>query len=255
MRTIYLSLLALLAITVSGCKKSEQSTDDKEITIAVASNFASAAKVLVEAFKADHDINVTVSLGSSGKHFSQISNGAPYDIFLSADSQRPLKLQQSGLTKSAPKTYAIGQLCLWSPDPKLVDPQGYILKSPNSFKHLAIANPKLAPYGKASSETLKHLELYQSLRSKIVTGENINQTYQFITSGNAELGFIAYSQVLNSANHKTSGSHWLAPQTHHPPIAQQAVLLSNSPSAEIFYQFLFSPQAQEIIKMSGYLVP
>ncbi len=241
------SLIGIALALLASCKKP---AEENQITLAVASNFAGPIDQIARAFEEKYHCKVKVSLGGSGKHFAQISNGAPYDLFLSADSERPEKLFDDGIGQQTPASYAIGQLYLWSPDPSLVDERGEILSQTDSFQHIAIANPQLAPYGRAAEQTMRQLEVLDDLAEKIVRGENINQTYQFVASGNAQLGFIAGSQAR-----QLDGSRWPVPSQLHDPIEQQMILISSRPLAEKFYQFMLSERAQQIIQEFGYQLP
>jgi len=222
-----------------------------EIRVAVASNFANTISYLADHFEKESGHKVTLILGSTGKHYAQIKNGAPFDIYFSADSKRPELLDNEGIALPNSRfTYALGKLILWSPKEKLVDKHGAVLEQRN-FHHLAIANPKLAPYGRAAKEVLTTLKLWKSLGTKAVRGENIGQAFRFVQSGNAELGFIAYSQVKQS-NHDIKGSYWNIPDSLYSPIKQQAVLLKDNDIARDFLSFIKSNQAKNIIKSFGY---
>jgi len=222
-----------------------------EIRIAVASNFSGAIKLISQRFEADTGHRVKLSFGSTGKHYAQIINGAPFHAFFAADSKRPQLLEQQGrIIPGSRFTYAIGKLVLWSPKPGYVDPDLKILEH-GRFRYLALANPKLAPYGKAAQEILQGKKLWNQLRKQMVRGENIGQTFQFVKSGNAELGFVAHSQVKHPGQ-PTIGSIWVMPQSLYTPITQQAVLLQDSPTAREFMQFIRSQQSLEIIQAYGY---
>lgn len=227
------------------------------VKVAVAANFSAPMKTIVSEFEATSGHSTQLSFASSGKLFAQISNGAPYHVFLSADTQKPDKLEELGMTVTGSRfTYALGRLILWSKQDDYVDTDGHILRQ-NTFRHLALANPKLAPYGHAAVETLKHLGLWTKLQNKQVLGENISQTYQFLASGNAELGFIALSQVMKNKR-LTHGSGWLVPYDLYPPIRQEAVLLSlgkDNPAALALLRFLTSDQASALIESYGYRLP
>jgi len=228
------------------------STYAAEVHVAVAANFAQPMEQLKQLFEKTHDHQVIVTLGSTGKLYSQIKNGAPFEVFLAADLERTLKLSQEGETvKGSIFTYAIGKLVLWSHDPTLVDNAGQILNS-DKFTHLAIADPKTAPYGTAARQVLEKLGLWQTLSGKIVQGTDISQTYQFVATGNAELGFIAFSQYLSTHE---KGSYWLVPQDLYSPLLQGAVLLKkgeNNLAATTFWKFLQSQAASEVTKNFGY---
>lgn len=225
-----------------------------EIRVAVASNFTYAIKHIARRFEENSDHRVTLVLGSSGKHYAQIKNGAPFHVFFSADSLRPTLLEQDGTAIAGSRfTYAFGKLILWSPDSSTVDIQGDVLSS-QTFRHLAIANPKLAPYGRAAREVLLAKDLWTPLQSKIVRGENIGQTYQFVRSGNAKLGFIALSQVKRPGE-DIKGSFWNIPTSLYRPIEQQAVLLTDQTAAREFINYVQKPNSLAIINSFGYGTP
>lgn len=224
-----------------------------EVKIAVAANFAVPLGRISEAFSKETGHKLVVSSGATGKFYSQIREGAPFEILLSADQEHPKKLVAENLAVAGSQfTYAIGKLALWSSKDDFVDSKGEVLKS-NSFKHLAIANPKLAPYGAAAQEVLENKGLWKSIKPKLVYGENIAQTHQFVSTGNAELGFVAFSQIQSAKGIK--GSYWLIPQTLYTPIKQDAVLLAkgrSNPVAKQFLEFLKSKTAKSIISEFGY---
>jgi len=222
--------------------------------IAVASNFSAAMKTLAQAFQRSSGHAITPVFGSTGKHYAQIRHGAPFDALFAADVRRPQLLEQAGIGIAHSRfTYVIGRLALWSPTPGYVDPQGKILQS-GRFRHLALANPKLAPYGVAAQQVMRTRKLYAALQPRLVFGENIAQTYQFVASGNVELGFVAWSQ-LKRPQKEPSGSWWLIPTTLHPTIEQQAILLSDNPVAADFVAFVKSPAGQQILQQYGYNLP
>ena len=226
----------------------------ESLTIAVASNFADTAKHLVEEFEMNSDHEAQLILGSSGRFFAQISNGAPFDIFLSADREKPSALVEAGLARPESRfTYAIGRLALWSRDEMLVSGDVSVLQK-DSFRKVAIANPRLAPYGKAAREVLNEYGLYNELSARLVQGENIAQAFQFVFTGNAELGFVSLSQVMKGGA-LASGSAWIIPENLHLPIRQDAVILTNAVSAgatEAFMAFMKTPRSRAIIASYGY---
>lgn len=230
-----------------------------EIKIAVASNFYPTMKELVTHFESitpnsDTTNNIVLISGSSGKHYAQILNGAPFDLFFSADKLRPNMLEKEEVFNNQSRfTYALGKLVLWSPFNEYVDSDGQVLYT-DDFRFLAIANPKIAPYGVASKETLTSMNLWQDMEEKLVRGENIAQTFQFAKSGNAKLGFVSYSQIL-SLNSSSEGSYWLVPQSMYQPIEQQAILLKDSSLGKDFLSFIKSNEALDIIKRNGYDLP
>jgi molybdate transport system substrate-binding protein len=243
LRPLALSLLLLGAPAFAG-----------DVQVAVAANFAGPMQKIAAEFAHDTGHKALVSIGATGAFYAQIRNGAPFQVFLSADDETPAKLENEGRTvKGSRFTYAIGKLVLWSAKPGYVDANGEVLKQ-GHFAHLAIANPKTAPYGTAAVETLKKLGLYAGLESRLVQGENIAQTQQFVASGNAELGFVALSQVWKDG-HVTSGSAWPVPATLYAPIRQDAVLLANGrddAAARALLDYLKSDKARAIIRSYGY---
>lgn len=222
--------------------------------VAVASNFTKPMTEIADAFEKATGHSANLAFGSSGKFVSQIENGGPFEVFLSADTSHPAELEKSGLVVAGSQfTYAVGKLVLWSATPELVDNQGQIL-SKGGFKHLALADPKLAPYGAATMEVMKNLNVLDKFQSLFVQGENIAQTYQFISTGNAELGFVAFSQVIDNGR-IANGSGWIVPNNLYKPILQDAILLkkgAENPAAPALLKFLKSPEAQAIIRKYGY---
>ena len=230
-----------------------------ELKVAVASNFYPTMKVIAKHFEiktagSTGQHKVILIPGSSGKHYAQIMNGAPFDIFFSADIERARLLEQEGKVLAGTRfTYALGKLILWSSIEDYVDSKGEVLNK-NDFRYLALANPKLAPYGKSAEETLKSLKLWMNLKNRLVRGQNIAQAFQFISSGNAKLGFVAYSQIMNSG-FPIDGSFWEVPQSIYKPIEQQAVLLKESKVGREFLSFVKSDESLSIIYESGYGLP
>jgi len=225
-----------------------------EIRVPAASNFAGAITTIAERFEANTGHKVTLIFGSTGKHYAQIKNGAPFDAFFAADVQRPELLEKEGMAVPGSRfTYAVGKVVLWSPRTGYVDPEGRVLEH-GDFRYLAIANPKLAPYGRAAREVLQARGLWSGLGGRLVRGENISQTFQFVKSGNAELAFVAYSQV-NRPNQPIEGSFWEVPQALYTPIEQQAVLLKDNAVARAFLSFARSDEASKIIHEYGYGTP
>ncbi|MEN9896465.1 MAG: hypothetical protein RLZZ66_114 [Pseudomonadota bacterium] len=225
--------------------------------VAVASNFTKPMTEIAAEFEKSTGHSAKLSFGSSGKFVSQIENGAPFDVFLSADDKSPANLQQGGFAvEKTDFTYALGKLVLWSATANYVDDKGDILNQ-GGFQHLSLADPKLAPYGAAAVDVLKNQNVLDKLQPLVVVGENISQAYQFISTGNAELGFIALSQV--SENGKiSSGSAWIVPQTLYAPIKQNAVLLKtgeNNPAAKALLDYLKTAPAKAIIQKYGYDLP
>lgn len=225
-----------------------------EVSLAVAANFAAPTARLGAAFTAATGHTLKVSAGSTGKFHSQVIAGAPFEVLLAADAETPRRLVASGHAVAGSSfTYAIGRLVLWSPQPGFVDDQGAVLAS-GRFRHLAIANPKTAPYGAAALAVLKARGLSETLAPRLVTGESIAQAYQFVSTGNAELGFVALSQVALPGK-PAAGSSWLVPSTLHAEIRQDAVLLKageKNPAARALLDYLKSPAARDIIRSFGY---
>lgn len=228
-----------------------------EVRVAVAANFAAPMERIALEFARDTGNRALVSSGGTGKLYAQIKNGAPFEVFLSADEATPAKLEQEGLGVVGSRfPYAFGRLVLWSPKPGYVDSHGNIVKQ-GKFRHLAIANPKLAPYGRAAQEVLEKQGMWQPLQSRLVFGENIAQTHQFVSSGNAELGFVALSQIRQDSAER-QGSFWLVPQALYAPIRQDAILLARGKgktAAEQLLKYLKSDKAAAIIKRYGYDLP
>lgn len=226
---------------------------------AVASDFTKPMAEVAEAFEKATGHSINSSFGSSGKFFAQIQNGAPFEVYMSANAKYPQELEKSGhAVANSSFTYALGRIVLWSPTAGLVDEQGAVLKTGN-FQHLALADAAHAPYGVVAEETMQHLGLLDSLRPKFVLGENIAQTYQFVSSGNAELGFVALAQVIDVKTGKVgSGSGWIVPDNLHGPFKQTAQLLvkgAENPAAKAFIDFLKTPTARAIIQKYGFGLP
>ncbi|XQW86456.1 molybdate ABC transporter substrate-binding protein [Thalassotalea piscium] len=219
------------------------------LNVAVASNFYHALVQLAPQFEQQTGIKVKISSGASGLLYAQILHGAPFDLFFSADEERPRLLEQKGLT-SERKTYVHGQLALWAPQQKTTINKTFLSKY---NQQLAIANPRLAPYGKAAEQTLDYLGLHQQFSTKLILGNNINQTYQFIDSGNAKAGFVAYALLLTKP--KKATEYWLIPQEFHQPIVQQVVLLKNAKqkqAAQALLEYILSSPIQKQLTKMGY---
>lgn len=228
-----------------------------DIAVAVASNFTAPLQRIATQFQTDTGHRIVASYGATGKFYAQIQHGAPFAILLAADRDTPARLEAEGAAVTGTRfTYALGRLVLWSPKPGLVDAAGEILQR-DTFGTLALANPKLAPYGRAAQEVLEHRGLWQRLQTRLVRGENIAQTYQFVVSGNAQLGFIALAQIKTSQG-IAAGSYWMVPQALYSPIEQQAVLLKTaaaSVAAQQFLRYLQAATARDIIHAFGYDLP
>lgn len=225
-----------------------------EVQVAVAANFSVPMQQIAAGFEKDSGHKMVLSFGATGKLFAQIVNGAPFEVFLAADSSIPAKLERNGHTVPGSRfTYAVGKLVLWSRNRVFVDAKGDVLKGGN-FSKLSIANPKTAPYGAAAIETLKKLNLLEAIQPKFVQGENISQALQFVSTGNAELGFVALSQVFKDGK-ITNGSAWVVPEEFHLPIYQDAALLAkgkDNPAAVALMTYLRSDKAKAVVKSFGY---
>jgi molybdate transport system substrate-binding protein len=224
-----------------------------EISVAVAANFTAPMQRIAADFEKETGHKAVLSFGATGKFYAQIKGGAPFEILLAADDETPTRLaKEGGGVADSQFTYAIGKLVLWSAKPAIVDAGGEVLKK-GGFDHLALANPKLAPYGAAGVETMKALGAYEALQSKLVVGENISQAYQYVATGNALLGFVALSQVLKDG--KIEGSAWLVPQKYYTPIRQDAILLSkgkDKAGVAALMKYLRGDKAKAVIKSFGY---
>jgi len=243
-------LMAAAALALAGVSPAQAA----EVMVAVAANFTAPMQKIATAFEQATGHKAVLSFGATGKFYAQIKNGAPFQVLLAADDTTPERLEREGQGVQGSRfTYAVGRLVLWSPRAGYVDDQGQVLKT-GDFAHLAVANPKLAPYGLAAVQTLAKLGLSERLQPRFVTGENIAQTYQFVATGNAPLGFVALSQVMEGGN-IAKGSAWQVPEALHDPIRQDAVLLANGkdqPAATALMQFLRSDAAREVIRAYGY---
>ena len=225
-----------------------------EVQLAVAANFAVPMQKIAAAFEQSTGHKVLLSSGATGKFYAQISQGAPFEVLLAADDETPRRLVQDGLAIAASQfTYAQGRLALWSPKQGVVDNTGAVLKAA-SFNHLAIANPKVAPYGVAATEVMIAMGVYSAIQPKLVQGESIAQAYQFVSTGNAELGFVALSQVYEHGRLR-SGSGWVVPAQLHTPIKQDAVLLvrgRDNPAASALLGYLKTDAARAVMASYGY---
>jgi len=251
MRLIRTLLTLAAALALSWSAHAEQ------VNVAVAANFTEPAKALAAVLEKTTGHVAKLSFGASGAFYTQIKNGAPFDVFLSADDERPARLEKEGDTVPGTRfTYATGQLVLWSAKPGFVDDKGEVLKG-GGFNKIAIANPKNAPYGAAAVQAMDKMGLQAALQPKLVTGESIGQTYNFIATGNAELGFVALSQVLDSSGRFKGGSMWVVTPSLHAPIVQDAVTLKRAqanPAAKAWMDLLRSPRTKDLIRSYGYSV-
>ena len=245
LKTVFIGVLA----AVAAC-----GTSAAEVQVAVAANFAAPMHAIAASFEKDTGHKARLAFGSTGKFYAQIQNGAPFDVMLAADDETPAKLIQEGAADAASRiTYAIGSLVLWSAKPGFVDGNGEVLRR-GQYGKLALANPKTAPYGKAAVETLTRLGLLSAAEPTFVQGENIAQAFQFVSTGNAELGFVALSQVMKDGKVQ-QGSAWIVPAELHTPIRQDAVLLSRgrgNAAAQALLDYLQSDKARTVIRSFGY---
>lgn len=241
-------LATLLAVFAVGAAQAD------EVQVAVAANFTAPIQAIAADFEKDTGHKLVAAYGATGQFYTQIKNGAPFEVFLSADDTTPEKLEKEGDTvKGSRFTYAIGTLALWSAKEGYVDAKGEVLKK-NEYQHLSIANPKAAPYGLAATQVLEKLKLTEATNTKIVEGQNITQAYQFVSTGNAELGFVALSQIFKDGK-VTSGSAWIVPASMHDPIKQDAVILNkgkDNAAAKALVEYLKGPKAAAVIKSYGY---
>jgi molybdate transport system substrate-binding protein len=247
-------IITIAALTLALVLSPVGAARSDEVQVAVAANFTAPAKRIAVDFEKETGHKAALSFGATGKFYAQIKNGGPFEVLLAADDSTPAKLEEEGAAVRGSRfTYAIGSLVLWSAKPGLVDDQGEVLKK-GDFQHLAIANPKTAAYGVAAMETLKALGLLDAVQPRLVQGENIAQTHQFVVSGNAELGFVALSQVMEDGK-LTSGSAWVVPETLHEPIRQDAALLNAGaakPAAAAWLDYLKGEKARAVIRAFGY---
>lgn len=254
MALLFFAALLLNTEPAAACANSNGPQHGAEIRVAVASNFTAPIREIAARFEKSSGCRVTLAFGSTGKHYAQIVNGAPFDVFFAADAERPRRLEVEGVAVAGSRfTYAVGRLALWSPAEGFVDPEGKVLAA-GGYDHLAIANPRLAPYGAAAQEVLEALGLWEELQGRLVRGENISQAHQFVSSGSAALGFVALSQV-RPPGEPAAGSCWLIPPSLYRPIEQQAVLLNDMPAARAFLDFVRGGEAREIIRSYGYDIP
>lgn len=225
-----------------------------EVSVAVAANFTGPMQEITPAFEKATGHKLNIAYGSTGKFYAQIKNGAPFEVLVSADQDIPVRLEREELAVPESRfTYAVGKLVLWSATPGTVDGKGEVLKR-NEFKHLSIANPKVAPYGAAAVEVMTKLGVYSALEAKLVTGENITQAHQFVATGNAELGFIAASQIFKDGK-VTSGSYWIVSSGLYSSIKQDAVILTrgkDNAAAHALLDYMKSDEAKNIISRYGY---
>ena len=246
MSRIIVALAALLSLSMP--------TYAAEVSVAVAANFTAPMQKIAQAFEQETGHKAVLSFGSTGNLYAQIQHGAPFQILLAADATTPVKIEKEGLGLAGSRfTYAIGKLVLWSKQPGFVDDKGDILRA-GKFQRIAVANPKLAPYGAAAVETMTKLGVLKALQPKMVQGENIAQTYQFTATENAQLGFVALSQVMSEGK-IAQGSAWLVPAHLHAPIQQDALLLTHGngkPAATALMNFLRSERVKKLISTYGY---
>lgn len=248
MKGIKIGLLgALLAVSMPVANAGE-------VSVAVAANFTGPMEKIAPAFEQATGHKALIAYGTVGKFYAQIKNGAPFDVLVSADSVTPMRLEQDGLALPESRyTYAIGKLVLWSSKPGLVDDKGEVLRK-GDFKFLSIANPKVAVYGAAAVEVMKKMGVDTALEPKFVYGENITQAYQFVATGNADLGFVALSQIYKDGKY-AAGSYWMVPPSDYSQIRQDVVLLvrgKDNPAAAALLAYLKSDAARKVIRAHGY---
>ena len=243
---------AALAVLI-GCT-AFTSVQADEVQVAVAANFTAPIQAIASDFEKDTGHKLIAAYGATGQFYTQIKNGAPFEVFLAADDTTPERLEKEGDTVPGSRfTYAIGTLALWSAKEGYIDGTDKALLA-NQYTHLSIANPKAAPYGLAATQVLAKLDLTDKVKNKIVEGQNITQAYQFVSTGNAELGFVALSQIYKNGK-VSDGSAWIVPEAMHDPIRQDAVILKkgeNNPAAKALADYLKGPKATAIIKSYGY---
>lgn len=246
-KTVQRSLLGLALLFTGGVAADE-------VKVAVAANFTAPMQAIAPAFEKATGHKLVASFGATGQFYAQINNGAPFDVFLSADDLTPARLEREGASVPGSRfTYAIGSLVLWSADASYLDGTDAALKA-GQFRHLSIANPKAAPYGLAAMQVLDKLGLSEAVKAKLVEGQNITQAHQFVSTGNAELGFVALSQVYTDGK-LGSGSAWIVPAALYDPIRQDAVILKpgmNNPAAAALVEYLKGPEAARVIESFGY---
>lgn len=248
------SCMALLVVLTT-------SVGAEQALVAAATNFAQALAVLKTNFEHATDHRLVVVTGSTGKLYAQIKNGAPFDLFLAADQARPARLEAEGIGMAGSRrTYAVGRLALWclKPDPSS-SCQGPEVLHRSDIRHVAIANPSLAPYGLAAEQTLQHLDLWQRISPRLVRGQNIGEAYAMVATGNAEMGFVALSSILGAREGRSAilqpDSYWRVPETLHDTIAQDAILLRANEAAAEFLDYLGTPKAGNVIAAFGYDIP
>ena len=257
MPSLFLRLFGWVIISISAVACATAKAE--EVTVAVAANFAAPMQKIAQAFEQDTGHKALLAFGATGKFYAQIKNGAPFSVLLSADDETPARLEKEGVAIAGTRfTYAIGRLALWSKNPLLVDDKGQVLLSnatdKNSFKKIAIADPKLAPYGAAAIEVLGRMDALAKLTPKLVQGDSIGQAFQFVMTENAELGFVALSQILIGGR-ITQGSVWVVSQNLYTPLRQDAVLLplgENNAAALALMKYMRTDRAQAIIRAYGY---
>ena len=257
MPSLFLRLFGWVIISISAVACATAKAE--EVTVAVAANFTAPMQKIAQAFEQDTGHKALLAFGATGKFYAQIKNGAPFAVLLSADDETPARLEKEGVAIAGTRfTYAIGRLALWSKNPLLVDDKGQVLLSnatdKNSFKKIAIADPKLAPYGAAAIEVLDRMGALDKVRPKLVQGDSIGQAFQFVMTENAELGFVALSQISIDGR-ITQGSAWVVPQNLYTPLKQDAVLLplgKDNAAALALMKYMRTDRAQTIIRTYGY---
>ena len=257
MPSLFLRLFGWVIISISAVACATAKAE--EVTVAVAANFTAPMQKIAQAFEQDTGHKALLAFGATGKFYAQIKNGAPFAVLLSADDETPARLEKEGVAVAGTRfTYAIGRLALWSKNPSLVDDKGQVLLSntaaKNSFKKLAIAYPKLAHYGAAAMEVIERMGVIAKVTPKLVQGDSIGQAFQFVMTENAELGFVALSQISIDAR-ITQGSAWVVPQNLYTPLKQDAILLpvgKNNAAALALMKYMRTDRAQTIIRSYGH---
>jgi len=245
---------ALLALVVATLTLATPAFAE-DVRVAVASNFSAPMQMLTEAFERETRNRLIVSYGATVKLYTQIQQGAPFDVFLAADDDHPRQLEKNAMAVTGSRfTYAIGRIALWSPKPGYVDDKALILRN-GSFKHIALADPDVSPYGSATKEYLRSHGLLRKLKPRFLVAENALQAYQLVESGQAELGFVPLSQLANASDANRQGSTYLLPLDSYPRLKQQAILLRPKDAASAWLAFLQSDTARSIILQHGYLLP
>lgn len=247
--------LSLCIAFLSACGKGEQVAPTQTLRVAVAANFAPTLKLLAGAFRQEQPVRVQTMIGSTGMLYAQLAADAPFDLFFAADMESPQKLVDAGKALGPLHVYALGRLVLWVPKPNFKSPLKRLMEG--EYRHLSLANPELAPYGRAAREVLIKQGLWQSVQPQLVRGQNVGQAYQYLYSGRAEMGFVALAQITQQEGVMQAESLWQIPPSLYSPIKQAAVLIPGKRQAlaQSFLDFCMSKQGQMIIQAAGYGLP